>query len=802
MINSDPFRRVCTKAIIWAFFVLLPCVALAIDCMAVERTQISGTVKYEGDPVCAMVLANGKHQFTCSGDGTFDLTDVPFDSNEEITLYAFCSGLSPYKTILTDGKTGLEIEMSSGLARQQPVVTIDTFEVGVTKTGWVDISGTIENAAGTPLCAMILLNGQYMFTCETVGKFSLTVPLGNDNKITLYGFCSGLMPYRETIHVHAFEDFNNGSGGFQEFGPFSLSNDTLLFSGDSTGYYYFTSWNGGDNPSQNWYPQPGDSNYFDNFNVSVVTNWDGGSAIYPYGLVVCTQRNTMGNADTIEFDIVKDSYYTIFRSKDGIDESLVNWTPSFLPDIEGQANKLSIQKEDSNFRFFINDTEVENLLIDGFTGGGLALGSSQQVDVQFDDFTATDPYKKETLIPSFGYFEKLKDLVFRVMTSTYLWYDKVPTVDLTSYDSAEELLEDLIYKDLDRWSYIVAKEEYYSLIEEGKYIGVGFGIKYTENDECRIKLVYKDSPAAAAGLMRGDRIIEINGKTIEEIEISDLWSTIFGDDEIGVMVDLKIEDSTETMRELSLNKNWVTIDSVQFEDVFDLDGLKVGYLVFNQFMETSREELETVFTSFCQEGIDELILDLRYNPGGRGSIARYLSELIAGAHIEGEVFAQFVHNDRYSTWNFVDYFSSADYSLNLDRVIVITSEETCSASELVINCLKPFIDVVLVGSNTCGKPVGMYGYDLFDKHISPIEMKTVNASGEGDYFDGIPPTCDSRDDLTKQFGDEEESSLMEALNYVRNGSCTSDSLAARTMKTKRPCKEVPLRGFRQEIGAF
>jgi carboxyl-terminal processing protease len=802
MRNSHPFRQVPAREIICAFFLLLLCIAWAADCKAVERTRISGTVKYEGSPVCAMVLAGGKHQFTCSGDGSFDLTDVPFDSNDEIILYAFCSGLSPYETILTDGKIGLEIEMSSDPSGQQPVVTIDNFEVGVTKTGWVDISGTIENAAGTPLCAMILVSGQYMFTCETIGQFSLTVPSGSNNKITLYGFCSGLMPYEETIHLHVFEDFNNDSGGFQEFGPFSLSNDTLLFSGDDTSYYYFTSWNGGDNPSQNWYPQPGDSNYFDDFNVSVVTNWDGGSAIYPYGLVVCTQKNTMGNADTIEFDIVKDSYYTIFRSKDGIDESLVDWTPSFLPDIEGQANKLSVQKEDNNFRFFINDTEVENLLIDGFTGGGLALGSTQWVDVQFDDFTVTDPYKKETLIPSSSYLEKLKDLVYKVMTSTYLWYDTVPAVDLTSYYSAEELLEDLIYKDLDRWSYIASKEEYHSLMEEGRYIGLGFGMKFTENDECRIKLVYQNSPAADAGLMRGDRLIEINGKTIEEIEINALWSTIFGDDEIGVMADLKIEDSTGATRNLSLEKKWVTIDSVQFEDVFDLDGLKAGYLVFNQFIETSPEELETVFTSFSQEGIDELILDLRYNPGGRVLIVRYLSELIAGAHIESDIFAQFVHNDRYSAWDFVDYFSSADYSLNLDRVIIITSEETCSASELVINCLKPFIDVVLVGSNTCGKPVGMYGYDLFDKHISPIEFKTVNANGEGDYFDGIPPTCYSEDDLMKQFGDEEESSLLEALNYVRSGSCTSHSLSVKTMKTEKPCKEVPLRGFRQEIGAF
>jgi C-terminal peptidase prc len=786
----------------FAFFVLLLWVAWATDCEAVERTRISGTVKYQGAPVCAMVLANGVHQFTCSGDGSFDLTSVPFDSNEEITLYAFCSGLSPYKTTLTDGEMGLEIDMSSDPNGKQPVVSIDTFEVGVTKTGWVDISGTIENAAGTPLCAMILMNGQYMFTCKTLGKFSLTVPSGSSNTITLYGFSSGLMPYKEIIHVHAFEDFNNGSGGFQEFGPFSLSNDTLLFDGDDTNSYYFNPWNGGDNPSQNYYPQPGDSNYFDNFNVSVVTNWEGGDATYFYGLLACTRRNASRNIDAILFNIVKDGYYIIYTVIDGINEILVNWTPSFLPDIEGQANKLSIQKEDSHFQFFINDTEVENLLIDGFTGGGLALGSAQRVDVQFDDFTVTGPYRKETLIPSFSYLEKLKDSVYKVMTSTYLWYDTVPTVDLTSYDSAEELLEDLMYKDLDRWSYIIPKEEYDSLIEEGRYIGLGFGMKFTENDECRIRIVYQNSPAAAAGLMRGDRLVEINGKTIEEIEMNDLWETIFGIDEIGVRVDLKIEDSTETTKNLSLEKSWVTIDSVQYEDVFDLDGLKVGYLVFNEFMETSSEDLETVFTSFFQEGINELILDLRYNPGGLVFIARYLSELIAGTHIVGEVFAQFAHNDRYSAWDFVENFSSADYSLNLDRVVVITSEQTCSASEMVINSLKPFIDVVLVGSNTCGKPVGMRGYDLMDKHISPIEFQTVNANGEGDYFDGIPPTCGCEDDLLKQFGDEEESSLAEALNYVRNGSCTSDSLLAKTVKVKRPSKEVPMRGFRKEIGAF
>ncbi len=107
MKNIPPFRQVLTKESIWAFFVLLLSVTRAMDCQAVERIRISGTVQYEGAPVYTMVLANGQYQFTSSDDGSFDLTGVPLDSKEEITLYVFCGGLSPYKTTLTEGEIGL-----------------------------------------------------------------------------------------------------------------------------------------------------------------------------------------------------------------------------------------------------------------------------------------------------------------------------------------------------------------------------------------------------------------------------------------------------------------------------------------------------------------------------------------------------------------------------------------------------------------------------------------------------------------------------------------------------------------------
>lgn len=161
-----------------------------------SRTAVTGTVTYNGTPVTAMVLANGKYMFTSGGEGRFDLTDVPLDAYGEITVYAFCSGLAPYKIILFAGAYNLEIEMSKNEGGKQLNVSIDDVSESSTKPGWYDISGTIENDSGTPLIAMVLANGQYMFTSNPVGEFNLTVPLDGIGQIKLFGFCSGLLPYK------------------------------------------------------------------------------------------------------------------------------------------------------------------------------------------------------------------------------------------------------------------------------------------------------------------------------------------------------------------------------------------------------------------------------------------------------------------------------------------------------------------------------------------------------------------------------------------------------------------------------
>ncbi|MDM8548512.1 S41 family peptidase [Desulfobacterales bacterium HSG2] len=398
--------------------------------------------------------------------------------------------------------------------------------------------------------------------------------------------------------------------------------------------------------------------------------------------------------------------------------------------------------------------------------------------------------------------EEQNKFVYEVMKDTYLWYDKVPEIDYRSYASPQSLLEDMKYKDLDKWSYITSTEAHYAYFEKGRYIGAGFSPQFDRKGDCRISFVHEDSPADKAGLKRSDKLLEINDKTLSEIRLDDLWNTIFGENEPDVKVQLKIEDPKGGIRELNLEKEWLTTDPILFYDILESNGLKVGYLVFNTFVETALEELDTVFAYFKESEIDELVLDLRYNRGGEISVARHLASLIAGDRAFGKPFAKSVHNSRYMGWNETTRFTKPESALSLDRVVCITTASTCSASELVMNGLEPFVDVISIGDTTRGKPVGMYGWDFCGIHIAPAEFSTVNAQDEGDYFEGIPPACYADDDLTRQFGDTEEASLKEALYYISNGTCTDESGSSRPKQTGNPHEEIRVDGLKRDIGAF
>jgi hypothetical protein len=167
-----------------------------------DWVTIQGTVTYNGIPLCAMVLANGQYMFSCGGqeglnEGDYELF-VPLDEYGEITLFAFVDGLAPFKVTseLSSLPSNIEMQLASPDSKT-PTVTSTVVE-SIDNPGWVDITGFVS-LEGTPLCAMVLANGQYMFSCDPYGEYQLSVPLDPNGEITLFVFVDGLQPYKEII---------------------------------------------------------------------------------------------------------------------------------------------------------------------------------------------------------------------------------------------------------------------------------------------------------------------------------------------------------------------------------------------------------------------------------------------------------------------------------------------------------------------------------------------------------------------------------------------------------------------------
>ncbi|MBF0229013.1 MAG: PDZ domain-containing protein [Desulfamplus sp.] len=394
--------------------------------------------------------------------------------------------------------------------------------------------------------------------------------------------------------------------------------------------------------------------------------------------------------------------------------------------------------------------------------------------------------------------------LYNRMIDVYYWYGKIPKISSPSkkYSSPELLLEAIKYKKFDKWSYITSAESFAALFEEGTYIGMGYGTKYDSNKNLRISHVYKDSPADKAGVKRGWTVLKVNGKDVEEIETNSLWDNIYGESKEGVVVNLEFADLQGNIVETQLTKKKVKINTVFNYDIFNAGDKKIGYLVFMSFLETSEQELNQVFSYFKAQKVNELVLDLRYNGGGRVSISAYLASLIAKENTNGEIFATVKYNDKHKDENYAYKFLKQSNSLNLSRIVVITGASTCSASELLINGLKPFADVITIGSITCGKPVGMASQFFCDKVLEPIMFETVNSDGKGGYFGGIEPDYEVADDFDSQFGDPNEASLKAALYYLENDKFSSAALSSHKIKSATLPIEQSVSGFRKIIGAF
>jgi C-terminal processing protease CtpA/Prc len=384
----------------------------------------------------------------------------------------------------------------------------------------------------------------------------------------------------------------------------------------------------------------------------------------------------------------------------------------------------------------------------------------------------------------------------------YYWYRELPDPNPALFASPEAYLEAVRYRPLDStFSYVAAQQASQAFYGDSQYVGFGLSVQQLSQDELRVSQVFPDTPASEAGLERGARILSVNGRSVGDWVRSGQAGDIFGPAEIGYAVDLVYRSSDGRELAAHMAKRLVTIPTVSHVRVYELEGHKVGYVSFRNFVQPSFAALGAAFGQLRAAGVDELVLDLRYNGGGMVSVAQYLAELIGGSGTHGQVFCHFQHNDKNSFRDTDFVFGDQVLALDLKRLTVITTRASASASELVINSLRPFLEVRVVGDTTYGKPVGQYGFDFCGQVLYPVAFSVRNARGEGDYFGGIPADCAAPDDLEHLLGDPAEGSLAEALHVALHGTCSGGAKALAARGLKRALR-LPRDGWQELVGAY
>lgn len=391
--------------------------------------------------------------------------------------------------------------------------------------------------------------------------------------------------------------------------------------------------------------------------------------------------------------------------------------------------------------------------------------------------------------------EDYNQYVYDTMKRYYFWYDTVDPDnninprDLTSYPTPNALLDVLKYlpETVDRFSGIGDAAAFNQFYGDGIFLGTGMRlITDQQTNNVMVAYAFDGSPAFMAGIRRGDQIVTINGINANGLEGED-WDNAWGADEVGTAVQLLIRHPDASEQNYTVTKDLVTIYTTQKSTVITNGSHKIAYLHFTNFLGSqSVTDLNTEFSNFKNNQVNELIVDLRYNGGGSVSTAQHLGSIIGGAATAGSIFTRLTYNDNPLGYNgYINplNFQSAAESLGLNRVFFITTGGSCSASELVINALLPStnIDVVVIGSTTCGKPAGSNPDTTCGKTLSALNFEIRNANDEGGYYSGIGPGfpglhafCEATDNINHALGDSNENSIASAIDFMQSGTCNAN----------------------------
>lgn len=385
--------------------------------------------------------------------------------------------------------------------------------------------------------------------------------------------------------------------------------------------------------------------------------------------------------------------------------------------------------------------------------------------------------EEELDIANLNELGKAQVALLDTMRIWYYWNDLVParnTKNILKFSSVKEVLN--AYKHpSDRFSVIANLQELNQIFSGNPQDYGAGGFRTDAQNNIRFGYVYPNSPLGKEGVTRGCILqkigTQVTTSNILSAELSKPQNTF----------EIRFLDGT--VKTLTTSQASYKVDPVLSKKIL-IDGNKrIAYLAYNSFLGNINEEknrLNGVFGEFKQAGVNELILDLRYNGGGYVALMEHLVNLIAPSSANGKILSQDKWNnniqEKYQKQLAADALrvQTQPNSLALTRVIIITTRSSASASEQTINNLKPFMNVVTVGSTTYGKPTfnGTFDYESYGFYLTLGVM--VNANGEGEFFNGIAPSIAATDDLTRGFGEVEETSLKQALTYIRTGSLLSN----------------------------
>jgi len=407
----------------------------------------------------------------------------------------------------------------------------------------------------------------------------------------------------------------------------------------------------------------------------------------------------------------------------------------------------------------------------------------------------------------------VEEAIYNTMKEWYYWNQELPaTVDYSKFASNEELLAGITFKPLDRFSYLTTSEAFNNSFV-GRNAGHGFGFAFDAEERLYLTFVFNESPAGKDGWKRGWEITQINGKAISEYKTSTGgYDFKLGTSDPGITnsFTFKLPDGSSTTR--TNVKAEYQSNSVLHQEIYESPGKKVGYWAYQSFKATAgltptrSSEVQSSMEYFQSQGVNELIIDLRYNGGGSVAVAEQISNYLIQSVNTNKLMYTNKLNSIKTSQNSSKNFSKIG-SLNLSRIIFITSRGSASAYELVINNLDPYLDLILIGDNTFGKPVGslpLSGYNrtLKDNNVElvPITFATANSEGKAEYFDGFPANFEVGDSPQFAWGDKRDSRLAAALQYIENGAVNS-----RLQNTfYRPKWEMidAFKGLQQEFPAY